>query len=362
MRCFSFELFKLNSNLNIEYFEEKTGTEMSGMAEIEDPSRRNELEEEMSRFEQEIAEHPISRPVIATNTFRMASQAIQNAATVPEVKPQQEMPNNQHFVQGAHPRPLLRPSNPNLRPTVVQGTLNQVRPHMQGPIRHPVQAPPNQLRGPRIPHTMTLPPRMPPMVPQMVPNPGAMPVMGPVAVPMVPVPMPVPLPGMPVAGPVGATAVPVMTPEEQKEWGSTYSQAGNSEAKDKKKPKEKKFLRVAGNQVWEDSSLAEWENDDFRVFCGDLGNEVTDEILTRTFAKYPSLLRAKVVRDKKTNKSKGYGFLSFKDPNDFVKAMKEMNGKYIGNRPIKLRKSTWKDRSIEAVKKKSKEKKRLGYR
>ena len=37
-------------------------------------------------------------------------------------------------------------------------------------------------------------------------------------------------------------------------------------------------------------------------------------------------------------------------------------GKYIGNRPIKLRKSTWKDRSIEAVKKKAKEKKRLGYR
>lgn len=68
-------------------------------------------------------------------------------------------------------------------------------------------------------------------------------------------------------------------------------------------------------------------SDDFRVFCGDLGNEVTDEILTRTFVKYPSLLKAKVVRDKKTNKSKGYGFLSFKDPNDFAKAMREMNGK-----------------------------------
>ena len=68
-------------------------------------------------------------------------------------------------------------------------------------------------------------------------------------------------------------------------------------------------------------------SDDFRVFCGDLGNEVTDEILARTFSKYPSLLKAKVVRDKKTNKSKGYGFLSFKDPNDFVKAMREMNGK-----------------------------------
>ena len=70
-------------------------------------------------------------------------------------------------------------------------------------------------------------------------------------------------------------------------------------------------------------------SDDFRVFCGDLGNEVTDEILTRNFAKYPSFLKAKVVRDKKSNKSKGYGFLSFKDPSDFVKAMREMNGKCL---------------------------------
>lgn len=38
------------------------------------------------------------------------------------------------------------------------------------------------------------------------------------------------------------------------------------------------------------------------------------------------------------------------------------SGKYIGNRPVKLRKSTWKDRSYEAVKKKQKEKKRLGFR
>jgi hypothetical protein len=37
-------------------------------------------------------------------------------------------------------------------------------------------------------------------------------------------------------------------------------------------------------------------------------------------------------------------------------------GKYVGNRPIKLRKSTWKDRSIDVVKKKGKEKKKLGLR
>ena len=68
-------------------------------------------------------------------------------------------------------------------------------------------------------------------------------------------------------------------------------------------------------------------SDDFRMFCGDLGNEVTDETLVRAFNRYPSFVKARVVRDKKTNKTKGYGFASFRDPNDFVKAMREMNGK-----------------------------------
>ena len=35
--------------------------------------------------------------------------------------------------------------------------------------------------------------------------------------------------------------------------------------------------------------------DDFRIFCGDLGNEVNDDILARAFSRYPSFLKAKVV-------------------------------------------------------------------
>ena len=38
------------------------------------------------------------------------------------------------------------------------------------------------------------------------------------------------------------------------------------------------------------------------------------------------------------------------------------SGKYVGNRPIKLRKSTWKDRNADVVRKKEREKKRLGFR
>uniref|UniRef100_A0A6I8P847 RNA-binding protein 42 n=1 Tax=Ornithorhynchus anatinus TaxID=9258 RepID=A0A6I8P847_ORNAN len=134
---------------------------------------------------------------------------------------------------------------------------------------------------------------------------------------------------------------------------------------DKKKGKPEKLkrcIRTAAGSSWEDPSLLEWDADDFRIFCGDLGNEVNDDILARAFSRFPSFLKAKVVRDKRTGKTKGYGFVSFKDPNDYVRAMREMNGKYVGSRPIKLRKSMWKDRNLDIVRKKQKEKKKLGLR
>merc|ERR1719422_647401 len=149
-------------------------------------------------------------------------------------------------------------------------------------------------------------------------------------------------------GPSGAAGMPGMP-------------GGQGQGKQKKK-KEKKFIRYAAGQAWEDPTLADWVKDDFRMFAGDLGNEVSDETLIRAFSKYPTFLKAKVVRDRRTNKSKGFGFVSFKDPLDFARAMREMNGKYVGNRPIKLRKSQWQDRNLDVVRKKEKDKKRLGMK
>ena len=83
---------------------------------------------------------------------------------------------------------------------------------------------------------------------------------------------------------------------------------------------------------------------------GDLGNEVGDRLLSDTFSKYKSIQMARVVRDNRTGKSKGFGFVSLLDADDMVAALTEMNGKYCGNRPMKLRKSSWKDRNKGVVK------------
>jgi len=109
-------------------------------------------------------------------------------------------------------------------------------------------------------------------------------------------------------------------------------------------------LRKAAGSVWNDSTLDDWPEDDFRVFVGDLGNEVTDELLAQAFRKYKSFQKSRVIRDKKTGKTKGYGFVSFGSPEDLLKATNEMNRKYVGNRPIRVIKSKWQDRDVQSDK------------
>lgn len=131
---------------------------------------------------------------------------------------------------------------------------------------------------------------------------------------------------------------------------SVKAALASSENEHKAETKKKAIPRKAAGQTWEDPTLADWPENDFRLFCGDLGNEVNDDVLSKAFSRFPSFAMAKVVRDKRTGKTKGFGFVSFTNPSDLAAAMKEMNGKYVGNRPIKLRKSNWKERTdVEAL-------------
>ncbi|XP_014832429.1 PREDICTED: RNA-binding protein 42 isoform X1 [Poecilia mexicana] len=353
---------------------------------------------------------PMVRPIIGTNTYRQVQQTLEARAAsfgpppafvgpVPPVRPP--------------PPPIMRPA---FVPHILQRPGGQRLPVMRGP---PV-APP--LPRPPPPPPMMVPPSLPQGGAAPIQHLSAAPRVGEmVAVPMVPTP---PRPGNPSlvkptpsiiqAAPTVYTAPPAAVVQrkadvqaqrqarmeelaarvakqqaavmaagllDRKDSEESSSVIGpsmpepevphtevmpvESVSEDKKKGKNekvKKCIRIAAGSTWEDPSLLEWESDDFRIFCGDLGNEVNDDILARAFSRYPSFLKAKVVRDKRTGKTKGYGFVSFKDPNDYVRAMREMNGKYVGSRPIKLRKSMWKDRNIEVVRKKQKEKKKLGLR
>ena len=139
--------------------------------------------------------------------------------------------------------------------------------------------------------------------------------------------------------------------EEEKE--KTEEEQNLKDIKNKLSKREEKMnnnwriYRKGAGIIWQDESLNEWPENDYRIFVGDLGNEVNDQVLANAFIKYPSFAKAKVIRNKITGKTKGYGFVSVTDVNDYIKIMREMNGKYVGNRPIRLKRSTWKDRSVK---------------
>lgn len=80
----------------------------------------------------------------------------------------------------------------------------------------------------------------------------------------------------------------------------------------------------------------------FRLFVGDLSNDVSDDVLSNAFNKYTSFQKARVIRDRLSQKvmplvlhisiltesfhQAKYGFVAFSDPEDFLKAWKEMDG------------------------------------
>ncbi|KAL9618889.1 MAG: hypothetical protein Q9160_006479 [Pyrenula sp. 1 TL-2023] len=117
----------------------------------------------------------------------------------------------------------------------------------------------------------------------------------------------------------------------------TDTPSSSSNAKDNAP---KTVVRSGGGQTWQDSSLLEWDPAHFRIFVGNLAGEVTDDSLLKAFSKYDSVQKARVIRDKRTTKSKGYGFVSFSDGDEFFRAARDMQGKYIGSHPVILRRST----------------------
>jgi len=131
----------------------------------------------------------------------------------------------------------------------------------------------------------------------------------------------------------------------------------NANADSTAKPEKKKtVVREGGGKKWTDDSLLEWDPSHPRLFVGNLAGEVTDDSLLKAFSRWKSVVKARVVRDKRTHKSKNYGFVSFSDPDDYFQAAKEMNGKYIQSHPVTVTRAKTEIRTT-TVKEKDKNKK-----
>jgi RNA recognition motif-containing protein len=73
-----------------------------------------------------------------------------------------------------------------------------------------------------------------------------------------------------------------------------------------------------------------------KVYVGNLPFSVGSEKLKELFASYGEIEEAIVISDKFSNRSKGFGFITFKDDESAKKAVEEMNDKDIEGRKLKV--------------------------
>lgn len=61
------------------------------------------------------------------------------------------------------------------------------------------------------------------------------------------------------------------------------------------------------------------------LYVGNINYQVKPHELRKLFEKYGSIESLKIIRDPRTKRSKGYGFVKFKKQNDAVVALKKTN-------------------------------------
>jgi cold-inducible RNA-binding protein len=82
-----------------------------------------------------------------------------------------------------------------------------------------------------------------------------------------------------------------------------------------------------------------------KLFVGSLSWNTTDEGLRRAFEKFGEVLEAKVIKDRETDRSRGFGFVSFANPKDAMDAMQGMDGQELDGRTIKVNEAQERERS-----------------
>lgn len=72
------------------------------------------------------------------------------------------------------------------------------------------------------------------------------------------------------------------------------------------------------------------------LFIGSLAYATTDDSLKAHFEQIGAVKSAKVITDRETNRSKGFGFVEFEDEANNQKAVDELNGKDLDGRAINV--------------------------
>ena len=80
------------------------------------------------------------------------------------------------------------------------------------------------------------------------------------------------------------------------------------------------------------------------IYVGNLAYATTDDGLRAAFAAYGEVTSARVVKDRMTERSKGFGFVEMPDRTQAQAAVDALNGSDLDGRPIRVNESQPKPR------------------
>ena len=72
----------------------------------------------------------------------------------------------------------------------------------------------------------------------------------------------------------------------------------------------------------------------YKLFVGGLPFSTTDDELAQVFGAHGTVASAKVITDRDTGRSKGFGFVEFENDDEGKAAEKALNGSDMGGRSI----------------------------
>lgn len=72
------------------------------------------------------------------------------------------------------------------------------------------------------------------------------------------------------------------------------------------------------------------------IYVTNLGYGIQDEDLSKLFEEYGNVSSAKIITDKFTGKSRGFGFVEMPEKQEAETAIKELDGRTVEGRPIKV--------------------------
>jgi RNA recognition motif-containing protein len=81
------------------------------------------------------------------------------------------------------------------------------------------------------------------------------------------------------------------------------------------------------------------------IYVGNLHYEINEDFLKTVFEEYGTVESAKIIIDKYSGKSKGFGFIEMPEESEGLKAIEALNGKEVKGRNLKVNQAREKSES-----------------